>query len=117
MSATRLSVPTATAVVHGDLHFRHLLIDGGRALCGVIDWGDVCLADPCIDLAGYWSLLPPEGRVGFLDEYGPVAEEDLLRARVLALNLCAALAVYGHHEQHRNVKREALAGLARTAAG
>lgn len=39
----------------------------------------------------------------------------LLRARVLAFSLSAALAVYGHHEGLGAVERGALAGLARAA--
>jgi hypothetical protein len=63
-----------------------------------------------------WSYLPPDGRRAFLAEYGPVADDQLLRARVLALSLSAALAAYGHHEGFPIIEREALAGLARTAA-
>jgi hypothetical protein len=40
----------------------------------------------------------------------------LLRARALAVFLCAALAVYADHEGIDKVKREAIAGLARTSA-
>jgi aminoglycoside phosphotransferase (APT) family kinase protein len=111
--AERLPPAEPAALVHGDLHFRHVLVDGG-ALSGVIDWGDVCRADPAVDLQLVWSLLPPAGRAAFLDAYGPVSDEQLLRARVLALSLCAALAAYGHHESLPQVEREALAGLRRT---
>jgi len=38
-----------------------------------------------------------------------------MRARVLALSLCAALAAYGHGEHMVSVEREALDGLARAA--
>jgi aminoglycoside phosphotransferase (APT) family kinase protein len=114
--AAVLPVPEPTVVAHGDLHFRHVLVDEAGALAGVIDWGDLCLADPCIDLMLYWSTLPADGRAAFLDEYGPVTEEQLLRARVLALLICCALAAYGHHERALKVEREAVAGLRRTAA-
>ena len=63
-----------------------------------------------------WSYLPPEGRDVFLAEYGPVGAEQLLRARVVALSLSAALAHYGHQEGFRAVEREALSGLVRAAA-
>lgn len=115
--ARALPVPEPTAVAHGDLHFRHVLVDHDGALSGVIDWGDVCRADPSIDLMLLWCLLPAEGRADFLDAYGPVSEEQLVRARVLALFLCAALAVYAHHEGMRSVEREAVEGLWRTSAG
>lgn len=107
----------ASAVVHGDLHFRQVLVDNDGGLTGVIDWVDVCRSDPAIDLSMFWSYLPPEGRDVFLSEYGPVDAEQLLRARVLALSLSAALALYGSHEGFPSIEREALLGLERAASG
>jgi hypothetical protein len=52
----------------------------------------------------------------FLAEYGSVTDEQLLRARVLALSLSAALANYGHRKGFPSIEREAFSGLARTAA-
>jgi aminoglycoside phosphotransferase (APT) family kinase protein len=115
-SARALRPPAGSVLAHGDLHFRHVLVDGDGTLAGVIDWGDVCRADPSIDLSLLWSFFPPAGRHAFLDAYGPVSGEELLRARVLALGLCAILALYGHHEGMRSVEREALDGLERTVA-
>jgi aminoglycoside phosphotransferase (APT) family kinase protein len=113
-AAERLPPAGLTAVVHGDLHFRHVLIEG-RRVTGVIDWGDVCRSDPAIDLQLVWSFLRPERRPEFLEAYGPVSDEQLLRARVLAFSLCSALASYAHAEGVRSVELEALAGLARAA--
>jgi aminoglycoside phosphotransferase (APT) family kinase protein len=113
--AERLPPPEAPAVVHGDLHFRHLLVEGAAA-SGVIDWGDVCRADPAIDLPLYWSFVPPEGREAFLDAYGRVTETQLLRARVLSIQLCAVLAHYGHSEGQPEILRAGLDGLERTLA-
>jgi aminoglycoside phosphotransferase (APT) family kinase protein len=113
-AACELPPATGSALAHGDLHGRHLLVDGRGAAAGVIDWGDVCRADPAIDLSLYWSLLPVDARRGFLDAYGPVTPEQLLRARVLALCLCAALGLYGHHERMPALERDAVAGLARS---
>jgi aminoglycoside phosphotransferase (APT) family kinase protein len=107
----------ATAVLHGDLHFRHLLVDDHGALSGVIDWGDICRGDPSIDLSLVWSLLPASARPDFLAAYGRVGEARLLRARVLAINLCSVLLLYGHDEGMADVEREAHAGLERAAAG
>jgi len=103
-------------VTHGDLHFRHLLVRDGRA-SGVIDWIDLCRADPAIDLQLVWSFLPPSGRVAFLDAYGQISEEQLLRARVLALFLCAVLARYAHEQGATSIQREAIAGLERAVGG
>src|SRR4029453_49582 len=45
-----------TAVCHGDLHMRQLLVDGD-ALTGIVDWVDVCRSDPAVDLSVPWSTL------------------------------------------------------------
>jgi aminoglycoside phosphotransferase (APT) family kinase protein len=113
--AEDLAASEVSAVVHGDLHFRQVLVGEDELPTGVIDWVDVCHSDPAIDLSMLWSYLPPEGREVFLAEYGPVSDEQLLRARVVALSLSAALAHYGHDEGFSAVEREALGGLDRAA--
>ncbi len=110
--AAALPPPRPTAVCHGDLHFRQLLVDQGE-LTGIIDWVDVCRSDPGVDLQLLWSFLEPGAREEFLDEYGPVPEESLLRARVLALFLNAVLLRYASAEGLATVAAEALAGLRR----
>jgi aminoglycoside phosphotransferase (APT) family kinase protein len=114
--ARALSAVEPSAVVHGDLHVRHLLVDPEGALTGVIDWGDLCQADPCVDLILFWSLLPPAAREEFLAAYGSVEPERLLRARVLSLFLSATLLLYAEHEGMPNLRAEARAGLSRAAA-
>jgi aminoglycoside phosphotransferase (APT) family kinase protein len=109
----RLSASTARTLTHGDLHVRHLLVQGD-SMSGVIDWGDMCRSDPAIDLILVWSLLPPAGRERFVEAYGPIDEEAGLRARVLALFLGLTLAVYAHDVGHAALQRECIAGLERT---
>jgi aminoglycoside phosphotransferase (APT) family kinase protein len=115
-AARALPAPEASAVVHGDLHVRHLLVDRAGGLTGVIDWGDLCRADPSVDLILFWSFLPPRAREEFLAGYGPVGPERLLRARVLSLFLSATLLLYAEQEAMPNLRAESLAGLARAAA-
>ena len=110
--AERLPAGEPTAVTHGDLHFRQVLVED-RRVTGVIDWVDVCRSDPAIDLSLVWSFLPPERRAPFLDAYGSVTDEQLQRARVMAFSLCAALACNAHAEGLVGVEAEALAGLDR----
>jgi aminoglycoside phosphotransferase (APT) family kinase protein len=115
-SALELPAAQATAIVHGDLHLRHLLVDERGEPTAVIDWIDLCRNDPAVDLVLYWSALPPPGRAEFLDAYGTLTEAQLLRGRVLAaLFLCAVLAAYAHHEGLPILEREAIAGLERTS--
>ena len=111
--AEELPPPEGDVVAHGDLHIRHVMVEPDGELTGVIDWGDVCRADPSIDLSLLWSFFGAEGRAAFLAEYGPVSEAQLLRARALAVNLSVILAVYGREEGMSGVEREALDGLDR----
>jgi aminoglycoside phosphotransferase (APT) family kinase protein len=113
--ALDLPAPEPTAVCHGDLHFRHVLVDDGR-VSGLIDWIDLCRGDPALDLQLVWSMLPPEVRAAFFAEYGDVDDATLLRARVVALFLSAALLEYAHHEGLPSVEREAVASLERAAS-
>jgi aminoglycoside phosphotransferase (APT) family kinase protein len=113
--ALDLPAPEPRVLCHGDLHFRQLLVER-EALTGIVDWVDLCRADPGVDLSLVYGFLPPAARREFFDEYGEVEPASLLRARVLALNLMAILARYGHDEGSPGVKAEALAGLARACA-
>lgn len=113
--ARSLPPPQPKAVCHGDFHFRHVLVED-RRMRGVIDWIDLCRGEPALDLQTVWSLLPPEARPTFFAEYGDVDEETLLRARVIAFHLGAALLDYGHEEGLPALEREALASLDRAAS-
>ena len=114
-SASDLPPSPRGVTVHGDLHFRHVLVDAGRAepLTGVIDWGDLCRGDPAMDLHLAWSLLPPRARPAFWAAYGPIDPDQVLRARVVGLFLGAVLALYGQREGLPAVREEALASLER----
>lgn len=113
-AAAALGPPEPIAIVHGDLHLRHLLVGHDGQASAVIDWIDLSRNDPGVDFVLYWSVLPLEGRAEFCETYGSITDEQLLRARILALFLCGTLAVYGHHEGLPALKREALASLERT---
>lgn len=111
--AEHLPTPPPSALVHGDLHARHLLVDDRGQLEGVIDWADVNHGDPGVDLSLLWSFFPPAARREFLDAYGPVPADRLLRARALAVYLCATLTTHALHRHEQALYDEALAGLHR----
>ena len=116
--AERLGGPSGAPVLaHGDLHVRHLLVGAGGQAAGVIDWGDLCLADPAVDLSLAYGAFAGPARAALLDAYGPVSTETRTRARILALFLCAALAEYAASEGMSRLLREALTGLGRATAG
>ena len=107
----------APVLVHGDLHVRHVLVDGDGDAIGVIDWGDIALADPCVDLALAFSAFAPGGaREAFMQSYGHgVGGDQELRARVLAVSLAAALADYADTDGRPALLAESLAGLRRAS--
>jgi aminoglycoside phosphotransferase (APT) family kinase protein len=113
--ALDLPPPRPRVLCHGDLHFRQLLVEGDT-LRGIVDWVDLCRADPGVDLSLVYGFLPPAARREFFAEYGEVDPESHVRARVLALNLMAVLVRYGHDESSPDVEAEALAGLDRVCA-
>jgi len=117
--AATLGPPDAEVVVHGDLHVRHVLVDDSALPSAVIDWGDMCLADPSVDLSLYWSVLDDASRAAFRDAYGAarLTAERLLRARVLALFLDATLALYASDTGNAVLLAQTLADLDRIAAG
>ena len=87
--------PGPLPVCHGDLHVRHLLVDRAGAATGVIDWGDLCLADPAVDLSIAYSGFAGQARADLLSAYGrPVGSQREQAARVGAVALAAYLAEY-----------------------
>ncbi|HZI07832.1 MAG TPA: phosphotransferase [Archangium sp.] len=103
--------------VHGDLYARHLLVDAHHAVTGVIDWGDVHLGDPAIDLTLAFTFLPPEARGAFREAYGDIDEATWDRARFRAFHYGMALLLYGRSERDeaitqvgRDALRHGLAG-------
>ncbi|HKU59149.1 MAG TPA: phosphotransferase [Gaiellaceae bacterium] len=105
-----------SAVCHGDLHFRQLLVDGA-ALSGIVDWIDVCRSDPAVDLSIAWSLLSADARAEFFDEYGAIDREREVRARVVAAFLSGMLVQWARAENVPSVRDEAAAGLRRAVDG
>ena len=79
----------------------------------MIDWGDVCLADPALDLALAWTAFSGPARAAFGAAYGRVDDERALRARALGVRLSALLAAYAAAEGRPALLAEALAGLRR----
>ena len=114
--AETLPPSAAKALVHGDLHVRHVLVGRDGLPTAVIDWGDLAVADPAVDLSLYWSQLDPPARAAFRAAYGAehLPPARLLRSRVLALFLDAALAAYAHDTGNDALLRTTLEGLDRT---
>lgn len=87
--------PPVPCLVHGDLYARHLLVDDAAELSGVIDWGDMHLGHPALDLAAAVAVLPPRAHRAFRDAYGPVDAMTWRLARFRALFSSVAIFDYG----------------------
>ncbi len=70
--------------VHGDLHPANVVVSGGT-LAGVVDFGDMFVGDPALDLAAAWVLLPAGGADRFFASYVTADEASIRRARGLAV--------------------------------
>ena len=49
-----------TALIHGDLHPGHILIDKGSNVTGLIDWTEAKVADPATDFVGHYRVFGEE---------------------------------------------------------
>jgi len=112
-SAGRL--PMRSALTHGDLHQRHVLVTNGGELAGIIDWGDIHLGNPAMDLALCWSVFDDDQRAAFAQAYGPVATQDWAVAVVVAIYTNLALLVSAGAQEVPHVAESAARALARLA--
>ena len=110
-AGSRLGPVTGTPVLsHGDLYARHVLVADG-AVNGIIDWGDLCLAVPAVDLAIAFSAFTGDARAALFEAYGPVDAETELRAKTFAIFSAASVAHYAYDVGDVVLVAEALTGL------
>jgi aminoglycoside phosphotransferase (APT) family kinase protein len=102
-----IHAPAGEVLVHGDLYARHLLLDAGARPCGVIDWGDVHVGHPAVDLSLALGFLPPAARPAFLRAYGRTVDPATWRlARFRALWSALAIVGYGRDVGDADLVRE-----------
>lgn len=111
-SVSNLPPHTRPTLTHADLDARHWFIEGNE-LVGVIDWGDVHLGNPAVDLMTPWTFLHPEAREVFWETYGLATKEMKQWARFRALNQSVVTAVYGADVNDVELLRESLGALER----
>ncbi|MFI8684382.1 phosphotransferase [Rossellomorea sp. NPDC077527] len=104
-------LPEKSTLVHGDLHFKNIVLDGEGVLSGIIDWGDVHLGQRAVDLNLVYSFLGSNGRDLFFKEYGQVEEIELEYARFKAVYTNVVLLLFGYHEKQPHTVREAQKSL------
>lgn len=101
---TALAAPLdlAPTWVHGDLHSRNVLIEGG-VIVGIIDWGDLTSGDCATDLASIWMLFgDPAARGAALAAYSNLTEATILRAKGWAVFFGVMLLDTGLDDNPRN---------------
>jgi aminoglycoside phosphotransferase (APT) family kinase protein len=115
--AARLPPSPRIAVLHGDLHARHLLVGADGRATGVIDWGDVCVGDPAIDLSVAYGAFVGPARTALFEAYArPIDGLAELRARVVAVWLAATLLAYADDVGLDELRTEAARSLGRAVA-
>ncbi|MFT8311653.1 MAG: phosphotransferase [Sporolactobacillus sp.] len=90
-------------LVHGDLHIRNIVIDQRHKVSGVIDWGDVHIGDPAVDLSIVYSFLPNSARAEFFSVYGEVSDATKALAKWKAVFTTVSLLLYGHDQQNADI--------------
>jgi aminoglycoside phosphotransferase (APT) family kinase protein len=94
MGETQLNPPVT--LVHGDCHIRNILVNQEGIISGIIDWGDMHIGNPAIDLSIAYSFLPQSGRELFFEKYGQVSDEIKMVAKFFAIYVSFILLLYGH---------------------
>ncbi|RAU97938.1 macrolide 2'-phosphotransferase [Paenibacillus sp. YN15] len=61
--------PDHSALVHGDLHPGHILVNPDGKVTGLLDWTEAEYADPAADFVTYYMLFGDEGLADLLPRY------------------------------------------------
>lgn len=102
--------------LHGDLHFKNMLVDKEGKLSGIIDWGDMNIGHPACDLNVAYSYLPPEERKAFFKEYGEVNDETKVLARLIAVYIPMLIWMQAIDDNDTTIAEEAKANIMRALA-
>ncbi len=110
--ATAVKLPQTKVLVHGDLYSRHLMFDDNQ-LIGVIDWGDVGLNNPAVDLGVVFNFYPRDYHQAFFDIYGDIDSQTYACARFIGLYIAMTVMLYGHDIGDAQLTQEAKASILR----
>ena len=111
-TASAISLPKMKVLVHGDLYCRHLMFDQ-EELVGIIDWGDVGINNPAVDLGVVFSFYPADCHKDFFDIYGDIDSQICAYARFLGLYSAITVMLYGHDIEDPQLVQEAKASILR----
>ncbi|WP_042460154.1 phosphotransferase [Neobacillus dielmonensis] len=99
------------ALVHGDLHIKNMLVSDKGEISAVIDWGDLHIGHPVIDLSIVYSFLPAAGRNEFFQWYGDVLPEWKKAAKFKAIYTLMMLLLYADAQNDQVLRTECDAAL------
>ncbi|MDR7071774.1 phosphotransferase [Fictibacillus barbaricus] len=99
--------------LHGDLHFKNIMVDEAGKISGIIDWGDMGIGHPACDLSAVYSILPPQARKAFYKVYGEADEETKVLARFIAVFIAMVLLLQAMEDKDDEVAAEAKATIKR----
>ena len=102
---------TKTSYVHGDIYGSHLLVDNNMNLSGIIDWGDVHIGNPGIDLSVTFMILSDTALKVFFDTYGPIDNSTKNIALLRAFCHPIALLPYCYENNLSNLKEWGILAL------
>ena len=103
--------PERRTLVHGDLYAPHVVLDNALLPAGVIDWGDVHLGDPALDIAVAHLLLPASAHPAFRAAYGEIDERTWQAARFRAIYHAILEVDYGVREKNRGLRQSGVDAL------
>lgn len=108
--------PRATTLVHGDFYVRHWIVGDDRRVTGVIDWGDVHVGDPALDLSAFATWVPPRVRPACEAIYGEIDDRTRRAMRFRGAFHSLALLWFAHEIEDADLAREARRSLAQLCA-
>jgi aminoglycoside phosphotransferase (APT) family kinase protein len=80
--------------VHGDLYSKHLIVDEKKCLVGLIDWGDVHIGNPGVDLAVGYMIFTNNTLKKFFASYGSINDKTKQVALIRAFSHSIAFIPY-----------------------
>ncbi|WP_141735967.1 macrolide 2'-phosphotransferase [Oligoflexus tunisiensis] len=110
--------PNEAALVHGDLHPGHMLLDDSLRLIGVLDWTEAEIADAAVDFGVFFGCFGEEQLRKLLDLYAQAGGTTYDRMATHIMERWAANAAFtaqwgmdNNQEDVMNFAKQRLAGL------
>lgn len=89
--------------IFGDLHPGNVIVKGGH-ISGIIDWGNMCISDQAIDIAGLWTLFKAQEDRVKIFRYFNYSESTIIRAKGWAIFFGVILLEAGYRTKNRRAE-------------